>query len=401
MRSVVTAVILLIFVHASVPAFGQQDMPQISSAIAGLAAPVILPSNSTISTPKDCVEFNGVVRFSTMIDSAGVPRVLKTTEASDERLVSFARKLIEAQRFRPAVLNGSATAVAVELTVGLHTCAHREKAPIDNNFYRFTLRAHPLIALAVVASPTMQEAASEPIAGQARAEQVGQGISAPIPIVLTDPKIPISGKLRKRGHCFLGVTIDPDGIPQDVHVIRGLDPELDSAVMNAVKSWRFRPALRDSSTPVAVQGIAVGSFEYVEKEPVAFANFVPVASEEAFVAEAHERKRHNELEPLNADEIIARYMPQSRISGTVLVSLVVDTHGVPQNVRVIKGLDSSLDLDTVAMVEHLRFKPVLEDATTPIPVGVVVPVHYRSTIAKPTWKDVFAEGMTLALLAWM
>ena len=107
------------------------------------------------------------------------------------------------------------------------------------------------------------------------------------------------------------------------------------------------------------------------------------------------------MEPVNADEVIARYMPQSRIAGRVLVSLVIDTNGVPQNVHIIKGLDSGLDMDTVAMVEHLRFKPVMKDATTPVPVGIVVPVRYRMTVAKPTWRDLFAESMTLVVLGLM
>ena len=230
---------------------------------------------------------------------------------------------------------------------------------------------------------------------------MGEHISAPIPTVLTDPKIPISEKLLKRGRCFLGVTVDANGVPQNIHVVRELEPELDSNAMEAVKNWRFKPALRDGSTPVAVEGTVVATFEYVEKEPVTFANFIPETPEKVLAANAHDRKQHDTLEPVNADEVIARYMPQSRIAGRILVSLVIDTNGVPQNVHIIKGLDSSLDMETVAMVEHLRFKPVMKDATTPVPVGIVVPVRYRMTVAKPIWRDMFVDIMALGVLALM
>lgn len=89
-------------------------------------------------------------------------------------------------------------------------------------------------------------------------------------------------------------------------------------------------------------------------------------------------------------------MPQSRIPGHCLVSLMIDTNGVPQNVHVIKGLDSSLDIEIVAMIGHLRFKPVMQDGTTPITVGLIVPVRYRM-VEKITWRDLFVDSLALAI----
>jgi TonB family protein len=326
---------------------------------------------------------------------------LKMVEASDRRLVRFATELVETQRFKPGIIDGSATAVPVELTLGLHTCAQREKHPADENFYQFTLRAHPLIAIAVVAPLAALEAISTPLTEVAPAGQVGEHISAPVPAVITDPKIPISGKLLKRGHCYLAVTVDANGVPQNIHVVRELEPELDSNALEAVKNWRFRPALRDGSTPVAVEGTVVATFEYIEREPVAFAFFVPETSEKVLTAGAHDRKQPDTLEAVNADEVIARYMPPSRIAGRVLVSAMIDTNGVPQSVHIVKSLDSSVDMDTVAMVEHLRFKPIMKDATTPVPVGLLMPVHYRTAVGRPTWRDVFVDLMGLGIVALM
>ena len=103
---------------------------------------------------------------------------------------------------------------------------------------------------------------------------------------------------------------------------------------------------------------------YADKEPIAFAIFFPETSEKIEAAIAHHDRGQVELEPINADEVVARYKPQSRISGRCLVSLVIDTNGVPQNVHIVKGLDSSIDMDTVAMVEHTRFKLTMKDGFT-------------------------------------
>lgn len=396
MRCVFTLASL--FLLAWLPAAGQQDAPPTRPAGTGVTAPVLLPSKLTVSTPKHCDAFDGIVKFAGIIDAVGVPHTLKALDASDSRLIDFATQVVTDQRFKPATLNGSPTTVNVELTIGLHTCAEHENHLTDNTFYRFTLRAHPLIALAVVPAPKAQETAPSARTVAIAAEQVGGDIGAPIPTILTDPKIPISRKLSKRGLCLLHITVDANGVPRDIFVVRSLEPELDRNTIEAVKNWRFKPALRDGRVPVAVEGTVASTFEYVEKEPVAFATFIPEAPEKIAAALAHHDGLRVDLEPVNADEVIARYLPESRIPGTCLVSMLVDTKGLPQNVHIIKGLDSSLDMDTVAMIRHFRFKPVLQDGKTPVAVGVIMPVHYRMTVGRPTWKDLFMTGLNIAIL---
>jgi TonB family protein len=368
--------------------------------VTDLTAPVLLAPTLTVSTPKHCVELDGVVKFAAMVDTAGLPYELKALEASDPRLIGFATEVVEAQRFKPATMDGSPTAAAIELTVALHTCAQREKHPTDESFYRFSLRAHPLIALAVVAPPAAQEAAPAKPTEAVAPEKVGGHISAPIPTVITDPAIPVSGRFLKRGLCLLGVTIDANGLPQNIAVVRKLEPELESNAIEAVKSWRFKPALRDGSIPVAVEGTIAASFEYVEKEPVAFAIFIPETPEKIETAIAHHDKERVDVKAVNSDEVVARYMPQSRIGGRCLVSLLIDTDGVPQNVHIVKSLDSSLDMDTVAMVEHLRFKAVMQDGATPVTVGLIMPVRYKTTVEKLTWRDLIIEGVGATILFW-
>ena len=347
-----------LLVLAWLPAAGQQNADAVLASGAGVTAPVPLPSTVTVSTPKHCEELDGVVKFAGAIDAAGVPHELRTLETSDNRLTSFATETLEIQLFKPATQNGSATTVAGELTVGLHTCAQRDRHATDGNLYQFTLRAHPLIGLEVVTTPAVEGISPAARTETAMVEQVGEHISAPVPTVVVDPQIPVSRKFLKRGFCLVSVTIDANGVPENVHVFRGLEPELDSYAMEAAKGWRFKPALRDGSVPVAVEGTIAATFAYVEKEPVAVAMFFPKTPDKVLAANSRHSERRYELDPVNADEVIARYKPHNRIAGLCLVSLVVDTNGVPQNVHVVRSLDSSLDTETVAMFEQLRFKPV-------------------------------------------
>jgi protein TonB len=45
------------------------------------------------------------------------------------------------------------------------------------------------------------------------------------------------------GRLVLEVTVDADGLVTDVKVITGVDPALDAAAIQTVKTWRFKPAL--------------------------------------------------------------------------------------------------------------------------------------------------------------
>jgi len=389
--------IVPLIVAGWLPAASQQNVPAVPAAVIVPTAPVLLPFTQTISTPKRCAELDGVVKFAAVVDSAGLPHKVKTLEASDDRLIDFATEILEAQRFKPATANGLPTTVAVELTIGVHTCAQREKHPTDENFYQFTLRAHPLIALAVVAPPTAPKIAAADSSETAATEQVGGHVSAPIPTVIIDPALPVSGRLAKRGLCLVGLTIDANGLPQNIRIVRSLEPELDSNAMEAAKNWRFKPALRDGSVPVPVEGTITAIFAYVDKEPVAVALFDPKTPAKMEAAIAHHDKEQIDVEAINSDEVIARYMPQSRIGGHCLVSLLIDTNGVPQNVHIVKGLDSSLDMDTVAMVEHLRLKPVMQDGVTPVAVGLIVPVRYKMPMEKLSWGDLVRGGLALAI----
>jgi len=47
------------------------------------------------------------------------------------------------------------------------------------------------------------------------------------------------------GKVVLGFNIDPNGIPQDIQVKQSLYPSLDQAAIEAVRSWKFEPALKN------------------------------------------------------------------------------------------------------------------------------------------------------------
>ena len=83
--------------------------------------------------------------------------------------------------------------------------------------------------------------------------RVGGGVSAPR--VVEDPSPDYSEEARKakyQGTVVLWLIVDANGRPRDVKVARSLGMGLDQKAIEAVRNWKFQPAMKDG-TPVAVQ----------------------------------------------------------------------------------------------------------------------------------------------------
>jgi periplasmic protein TonB len=69
---------------------------------------------------------------------------------------------------------------------------------------------------------------------------------------------------------------------------------------------------------------------------------------------------------------------RAKYEGTVVVSLVVDAQGNPQNVHVSRSLGMGLDEKAVEAVRQYKFKPAIEQKTgKPVPVPISVEVRFR------------------------
>jgi hypothetical protein len=94
---------------------------------ADVTAPELLQSDLAVSHPRHCKTVDGIVIFSAVVDAAGIPRQLKTIQANGGELAIFASELVVEEKFKPGAFQGVAAPVAIELTIGLKTCAQGKK----------------------------------------------------------------------------------------------------------------------------------------------------------------------------------------------------------------------------------------------------------------------------------
>ncbi|MCX6594824.1 MAG: energy transducer TonB [Acidobacteria bacterium] len=67
---------------------------------------------------------------------------------------------------------------------------------------------------------------------------------------------------------------------------------------------------------------------------------------------------------------------KAKHQGTVVLDVVVDDKGMPQNVRVIRAIGLGLDEKAIEAVSKWRFKPGLKDGR-PVAVRASIEVNFR------------------------
>ncbi|MGH9596804.1 MAG: energy transducer TonB [Edaphobacter sp.] len=83
--------------------------------------------------------------------------------------------------------------------------------------------------------------------------QIGGGVSAPVLIYSVEPEFSEEARKAKvAGNVLVALWVGTDGLPSHVHVVRGVGMGLDEKAAEAVRQYRFKPAM-ENGHPVLVQ----------------------------------------------------------------------------------------------------------------------------------------------------
>ena len=67
---------------------------------------------------------------------------------------------------------------------------------------------------------------------------------------------------------------------------------------------------------------------------------------------------------------------RAKIEGVVSIQVIVDAHGNPQNIRVVRPLGMGLDQKAIEAVRQYKFRPAMFQGH-PVPVRVVIDVNFH------------------------
>ncbi len=81
-----------------------------------------------------------------------------------------------------------------------------------------------------------------------RFDNVPANVKPPLLINYVKPKYShYAQEHRISGECVIGLIVDTDGVPQNVHAVRSLEPSLDQNAIEAVKKWRYTPPMTNGN----------------------------------------------------------------------------------------------------------------------------------------------------------
>ena len=109
------------------------------------------------------------------------------------------------------------------------------------------------VSFATAQQPTPPTDATAPTQANEPIHKVGGHISAPevkhrVPAQYTDE----AKRANYEGVCLIGLIVNAQGNPVNVHVVRPLGMGLDEKAIEAIKQYKFKPAMKNGKTPVPV-----------------------------------------------------------------------------------------------------------------------------------------------------
>lgn len=110
-----------------------------------------------------------------------------------------------------------------------------------------------------LAQPAAAPGAEAPLAGESRVAASELSASSPVPIDSPGPRYPARALRRgQSGEVLLRIHVDARGMPAQVEVISSSgSSDLDRAARDAVRRWRFRPAMRNGAPAAGVVNVPI------------------------------------------------------------------------------------------------------------------------------------------------
>jgi TonB family protein len=224
---------------------------------------------------------------------------------------------------------------------------------------------------------------------QQQTDRVAAGVVAGRIISKPNPVYPQEAREQGiQGAVVLHAIIGEDGTIKELVVISGPE-QLQASAIDAVRQWVYKPYLlngepQEVETTITVNYNLNDTPPSAPPQPHTGGSAHPIAAlrgpESARGSDAGVNNVGGSVRPpVLVHDVSPQYTESARkakLSGNVIVGLIVDTNGDPQDVRVEKGLGNELDQKAVEAVQQYRFSPGTKNGE-PVAVALKVLVNFQ------------------------
>ena len=198
--------------------------PRLKVASGIMSAQAISKATPIYPAEAKAARVQGAVVLRAVISKTGEIQQLQVVSGPPE-LMASALDAVRQWKFKPYLLNGEPTEVETTITVNYHM-SDQASAPAAQN--------------------------DVPDAAGIVPKQIGGSVSPPALIYAAQPDYSAEARAKKvTGTVLLHLWVDEQGKPTHIQVLRGLGNGLDQKAIEAVKLYKFKPAMEDGK-PVVV-----------------------------------------------------------------------------------------------------------------------------------------------------
>jgi TonB family protein len=198
------------------------------------------------------------------------------------------------------------------------------------------------------------------------------GVTAPSVLWYPDPYYTRAARENKiQGSVVIEGSFDADGKMTVVRTVKGLGYGLDESALAAIRGWKFSPACRNG---VPVSGLAQVDIDFNLAD-----------------APAAEFDDVNWARGTTIPKVLQRVEPRypaeagdTRVSGTVVLQVVIQADGTPKIVKVVKPLGLGFTENAIEAIQQWKFQPAAENGR-PVSVSVNVEINFalEQAVAPP------------------
>jgi TonB family protein len=202
-----------------------------------VTAPTLNPKTLPAIEFSNCGQFfHGTVTLSFVVDAEGVPSNIRMLHPLGNDLDHLALLILTADRFKPGTRNGIPVAVREAANINLRACViTRDESGKPTQ--RIGINAQPEQSFGEIPKATENFSAKERLA---------RSVSPPLPLNTVEAQYTDEArKARINGVCTVTLIVDTNGFPQNPRVVKSLGHGLDEKALEAVKHYRFKPAMKD------------------------------------------------------------------------------------------------------------------------------------------------------------
>lgn len=223
-----------------------------------VSMPELLPIDLSSAIETNCNgKISGDVLIATVVDPSGNPNDILVIRPAGANLDRMAVAIVSQDKFKPGEKDGQPVPVSITIDMHLQACIVPMESANGESTPKLRLLSQPVQKFGPASDQEPSSLIVEPPFVAASAEnpapmKIGSGVRPPVPI--STPAAEFSEEARRRGIqgvCLISLIVDAQGVPHHLQIVRSIGYGLDAQALEAVKAYRFKPAMKDGH-PVPV-----------------------------------------------------------------------------------------------------------------------------------------------------